>query len=63
MKGYDEKPKGPPANATPTEQAAFKAWMSRDGVARSTILLGMEPRIQAVYLVVEDVKMLGEKFA
>jgi hypothetical protein len=63
IKGYDDKPEEPAANATPTEKAAFKDWMNRHGVPRSTILLGMEPRIQAEYKVVEDAKTLWEKLA
>jgi len=63
IKGYDDKPEEPAANATAAEKAAFKDWMNRHGVARSTILLGMEPRIQAEYTVVEDAKMLWEKLA
>jgi hypothetical protein len=61
--GYDDKPEEPAANATATEKAAFKDWMNRDGVARSTILLGMVPRIQADYMVVDDAKTLWEKLA
>jgi len=34
MKGYDDKPEEPAANATATEKAAFKDWMNRHGVAR-----------------------------
>jgi len=63
IKGYDDKPEEPAANATATEKAAFKDWMNRHGVARSTILLGMEPRTQAEYTVVEDAKTLWEKLA
>jgi len=63
IKGYDDKPEEPAANATATEKAAFKDWMNRHGVARSTILLGMEPRIQAEYTVVDDSKTLWEKLA
>jgi hypothetical protein len=58
---YDDKPEEPAANATATEMAAFKDWMNPHGVARSTILLGMEPRIQAEYTVVDDAKTLWEK--
>jgi len=58
IKGYDNKPEEPAANATATEKATFKDWKNRHGVARSTILLGMEPRIQAEYMVVDDVKTL-----
>jgi len=63
IKGYDDKPEEPAANATATEKAAFKDWMNRHGVARSTILHGMEPRIQAEYTVVDDAKTLWEKLA
>jgi hypothetical protein len=58
IKAYDDKPEEPAENGTATEKAAFKDWMNRDGVARSTILLGMEPRIQAGYTVVDDAKTL-----
>jgi hypothetical protein len=61
IKGYDDKPEEPAANATATEKAAFKDWMNRHGVARATILLRMEPRIQAEYTVVDDAKTLWEK--
>jgi len=61
MKEYDDKLDEPAANATATDKAAFKDWMNRHGVARSTILLGMEPRIQADYTVVDDAKTLREK--
>jgi len=63
IKGYDDKPEEPAAKATATEKAAFEDWMNRHGVARSTILLGMEPRIQAEYTVVDNAKMLWEKLA
>jgi hypothetical protein len=63
IKGLDGKLEEPTANATATENAAFKDWMNRHGVARSTILLGMEPRIHAEYTVVDDAKKLREKLA
>jgi hypothetical protein len=63
IKAYDDKPEEPAANATATEKAAFKDWMNRHGVARSTILLGMKPRIHTAYMVVDDAKTLWEKLA
>jgi len=63
IKRYDNKLEEPAANATTTEKAAFEDWMNRHGVARSTILLGMEPRIPAEYAVVDDAKTLWEKLA
>jgi len=63
IKGYDDKPEEPTAITTATEKDSFKDWMNRCGVARSTILLGMEPRIQAEYSVVDDAKTLWEKLA
>jgi hypothetical protein len=63
IKGYDDKPEEPPANVTATENPAFKDWMNRHGVATSTILLDMEPRIQAEYTVIDDAKTLWEKLA
>jgi len=61
IKGYDDKPEEPAANATATEKAAFKDWTKRHRVARSTILLGMGLKIHAGYTVVEDAKTLWEK--
>jgi hypothetical protein len=54
IKGYNDKPEGPAANATAIEKAAFNDWMNRHGIARSTILLSIEPRIQEEYTVVDD---------
>jgi len=54
IKRSKHKLEKPAANATATEKAALKAWMTRHGVARSTILPGMELLIQAEYMVVED---------
>jgi hypothetical protein len=62
IKGYDNKPEEPAANATATEKAAFKDWMTRHGVTRSTILLGMEPSIRAEYMVVDDAKTMRRRF-
>jgi len=45
---------------TATEKAAFTDWMNRHGVARSTILLSMEPRMQSKYTVVDEAKTLWE---
>jgi len=61
IQGYDDKPEEPAAKATATGKAAFKDSMTRNGVARSTIVLCMEPRIQAEYTVVDDAKTLWEK--
>ena len=63
IKGFDDKPEEPAANATATEKSAFKDWENRHGVARSTILLGMERMIQAESTVVDDAKTLWEKLA
>jgi hypothetical protein len=61
IKQYGQKPEDPAANATATEKAAFKDWMNRHGVARSSIMLGMEQRIEWEYMVVIDVKTFWEK--
>jgi len=61
IKGYDGKLEEPTANPTDTGKAAFKDSMNRHGVARSTILLGMQPWIQAEYTVIDDVKTFWEK--
>jgi len=63
IKGYDDMREEPAARATATEKAAFKDWMNRHGVARLTILVGMEPRIQAENMVIDDAKTLWEKLA
>jgi len=63
IKGYDDKPDEPAANATATQKAAFQVWMNRNGVAKSTILLGMEPGIQVEYPVIADAKTLLEQLA
>jgi hypothetical protein len=56
--GYNDKLEEPEAHATTTEKATFKDRMNRQGVTRSTILLGMKPRIQAEYMVVDNAKTL-----
>jgi len=61
--GYDNKQEEPAANLTASEKATFQDCMNHHGVARLTILLGMEPRIQAEYTVVEDAKTLCGKLA
>jgi hypothetical protein len=63
IKGYNDKLEEPAANATATEKAAIKDWINCHGIARSTILLGIEPRIQAARKVVDHVKTLWEKVA
>jgi hypothetical protein len=60
INGYDDKPEDPAANTTTTEKAAFKDWINLHVVARSTIWPGKEPRIQAEYMVVDDVQILWE---
>jgi len=63
IKGYDDKPAEPAANATAREKAAFKDWMNRHGVGRSSILLGMDLSIQAEYTVIDYAKTLLETLA
>jgi hypothetical protein len=63
IEGYDHKPEQPAANANAAEKAAFEDWMNLHGVARSTLLLSMELRIQAEYIIVDDAKTLWEKLA
>jgi hypothetical protein len=58
IKGYNDKLEEPAAIMTATVKAAFKDCMNRDGVTRSTILLGMEPRIQAECTVIDHAKTL-----
>jgi len=61
IKGNNDKLEKPAANATASEKAAFKHWMNHPGVARSTILLSMEPRIQAEYTAVDNAKTVWVK--
>jgi len=61
IKAFDDKPEERAANVTTTEKAALTDWMNRHGVARSTLMLGMEVRIQAEYTVIDDAKTLMEK--
>jgi hypothetical protein len=63
INGYDDKREEPAANITGTEKAAYKDWMNRHGVARSTILLRIEHRIHAEYTVVNNAKTLWEQLA
>jgi len=63
IKEYNDKPDEPEAHVTAIGKAAFRDWMDIVGVARSTILLGMEAKIQAEYTVIEDVKTLCEMLA
>jgi len=63
IKGFNDKLEKPAANATAIENAALKDRMNHHGVGRSTILLGIEPRIQVKYRVVDDAKRLWEKLA
>jgi hypothetical protein len=63
IKGYDDMPEEPAAITTTTQKAALKDWINRHCVGRSTIQLGMVPRIQSEYTVVIDAKSLWEKLA
>jgi hypothetical protein len=63
IKEYDDKPEELSPNVTAPEKVAFKDWMNRNDIARSTILLGMELWIHADYPVVYDAKTLWEKLA
>jgi hypothetical protein len=56
IKGYDDKPEKPAANATAAEHGPFNDWMNWHGDARPTSLLGMEPKIQVEYTVLNDGK-------
>jgi len=64
--GEDERPEDPAEqDATAAEKlahrAAVKDWVKQHGTARSTILLGMEPRLQASYMEITDARTLWEK--
>jgi len=65
--GEDERPEDPAEDATAAEKfahrAAVKDWVKQHGTARSTIMLGMEPRLQASYMEITDARTLWEKLA
>ena len=66
--GEDERPEDPAEqDATAAEKlahrAAVKDWVKQHGTARSTILLGIEPRLQASYMEITDARTLWEKLA
>ena len=63
IEGYDTKPPTPATDVTVTKFKEYKEWMNRHGIARSTILLGMEPHLQNEYMGVKDAKELREKLA
>jgi hypothetical protein len=60
---YDNKPVVVVGNTTTTEKATFKDWVNHHGVRRLTILLSVEPKIQAEYMVVEHAKTLWVNLA
>jgi len=65
--GEDERPEDPVEDATTAEklayQAAVKDWVKQHGTAGSTILLGMEPHLQASYMEITDARTLWEELA
>ena len=63
IEGYDAKPPTPATDATVTEIREFEEWMNLHRVANSTILLGMEPRLQNKYTGVKDAEEPWEKLA
>ena len=63
IEGYDERPELPGDGATEKQKEAHREWMKQHGIARSTILLGMEPRLQSEYVEIRDAKKLWETLA
>jgi hypothetical protein len=66
--GKDERPKDlAEQEATATEKlahrAAVKDWVKQHGTARSTILLSMEPGLQASYMEITEAQTLWKKLA
>jgi hypothetical protein len=66
--GEDEWPENSAEqDATAAEKFAHRAtvkdWVKQHGPARSTILLGMEPRLQALYIEITNARTLWEKLA
>ena len=65
--GDDERPADPAEKATAAETLAHPATLTdcvkQHGTARSTILLGMEPRLRASYMEITDARTLWENLA
>jgi hypothetical protein len=65
--GEDEQPEDPAEDATAAENLAHWAlvqdWIKEYGTMPSTILLSMEPRLQASYMQIRDTWILWEKLA
>jgi hypothetical protein len=64
--GEDKRPEHPAdqdatAAETLAHRAVVKDWVKQPGTVQSTILLGMEPRLQASYMESTDVRTLREK--
>jgi acyl-CoA reductase-like NAD-dependent aldehyde dehydrogenase len=64
--GEDERPEDLAEQDATTavklaHRAAVKDWVTQHGTARSTILLGMWPRLQASYIEITDVQTLWEE--
>jgi hypothetical protein len=62
IKIFNYKREEAAASAAATGKAAFNDWITCHGVARSTNLLDMEPRIQAEYTVVNMVRLFGNSY-
>jgi len=60
FKGGNNKLQEQAVNATATDKAAFKDQMSCHGIASLTILLDIEPTVEAKYTVVNDGKTLWD---
>jgi hypothetical protein len=63
INGYDNKLKEPAKIPTAARKAKLKDRTNCDGVARLTILLGLESKLHVEYKVVDDAKTLLEKLA
>jgi hypothetical protein len=65
--GEDKRPEDRAEDATTAEKlahrAAVKDWVKQHGTARLTILLGIEPWLQASYMEITDARTLWEKLA
>ena len=59
--GTKYKSTAPDTDATASQLEKYSDWVDLHGIARSTILLGMEPRLQSEYSVIADARELWTK--
>ena len=61
--GTKYKPVVPETDATAAQLEKYSDWVELHGIARSTILLGLEPRLQSEYSAPSDAKELWTRLS